>query len=65
MNKEESDLFAKLITETYKNEQLQAKVNQLETNIKDAIELMFKMDWNEWGNGAEFKIQEILERGKE
>lgn len=40
-------------------------INQLETNIKDAIELMFSMDWNEWGNGAEFKIKEILERGKE
>ena len=32
MNKEASNLLAKLVTEIYKNEQLQAKVNQLETN---------------------------------
>lgn len=32
MNKEVSNLLAKLVTEIYKNEQLQAKVNQLETN---------------------------------
>lgn len=40
-------------------------INQLETNIKDAIELMYDMDWNEWENGAEIRIQQILERGKE
>ena len=32
MNKEASNLLAKLVTEIYKNEQLQQKVKQLETN---------------------------------
>ena len=40
MNKEASSLLAKLVTEIYKNEQLQQKVNQLETNIDEAIKLI-------------------------
>lgn len=37
MNKEISNLLARLVTEIYENDQLQEKVNQLETNRDEAI----------------------------
>lgn len=49
MNKEASDLFAKLITEIYKNQQLEQKVNQLETNINEEIEYINSLEFEEYG----------------
>ena len=70
MNKEASSLLAKLVTEIYKNEQLQQKVKHLEANWDEAIEyLRYALDeeketpskHNDW----RLDLLEILERGKE
>ena len=75
MNKEASNLFAKLITEIYKNEQLQQKVNQPETNRDEAIEYIKHSWWLRTDQIYDtskdlqgWEVEEllsILERGKE
>jgi uncharacterized protein YdcH (DUF465 family) len=59
MNKEASDLFAKLVTEIYKNEQLQQKVNQLETNRDEAIEYLTSY---EAIHTIQFGVEEVDEK---
>ena len=71
MNKEASNLLAKLVTEIYKNEQLQQKLNQLEANINKAIKIIdnynCRKGWYE--NDTDKVIDNIkntlLERGEE
>ena len=72
MNKEASSLLAKLVTEIYKNKQLQQKVNQLETNRDEALNLMEKCKFDKTDKYipiSEYKeyqeLKAILERGKE
>lgn len=40
MNKEASNLLARLVAEIYKNEQLQAKINQLESTLNEVKEII-------------------------
>lgn len=71
MNKEASSLLAKLVTEIYKNEQLQRKVKQLETIIDEAIECMKTLCDEHTTDDYDIKcevfekILSILGRGKE
>lgn len=67
MNKEASNLLAKLVTEIYKNEQLQQKVKQLETNRDEAYKLLDNID-EYMLTEQHLKLVEakkLLERGKE
>ena len=70
MNKEASNLLARLVAEIYKNEQLQQKVRQLETNIAEAIKLLLDntADYTD-GDFESMRFQndivKILKRGKE
>ena len=76
MNKEASNLLAKLVTEIYKNEQLQQKVNQLETELakyklrETALNKLNEriglnaIHGNVYGKTYD-ELVEILERGKE
>ena len=68
MNKEASSLLAKLVTEIYKNEQLQQKVKHLEANW-DELKGWLKANDIHYAEAIPFretlnKMQE-LERGKE
>ena len=68
MNKEASSLLAKLVTEIYKNEQLQQKVKQLEANW-DELKGWLKANDIHYAEAIPFretlnKMQE-LERDKE
>lgn len=67
MNKEASNLLAKLVTKIYKNEQLQQKVKQLETNRDEAYKLLDNID-EYMLTEQHLKLVEakkLLERGKE
>lgn len=62
MNKEASNLLAKLVTEIYKNGQLQQKVNQLEEDYKNEVEENLKLS-ELWRKSQEEKRQ--LEANKD